>query len=187
MRLVNDPQGYGLVTRFLHWLTVTLLVVQLVLGYGMEALAEAWFEEDSSGRGSGGDRIRAGDDQLVFAHAWIGGAILALAVVRLVWRQATPLPDWSERLTELDREVEHWVERVLYATLFVIPVTGIGLLFFTGEERELENRREWMPPFDVVGDDLMLGLHIIGHLTFYVALVVHVGLAIRRRTLSRML
>ena len=187
MRVVNDQQGYGIVTRFLHWLTFALLVIQLVLGYGMESFAESWFEEDSSGRGSGGDRVRAGDDQLVFAHAWIGGAILALASLRLVWRWATPLPDWSERLSVRDRRIEHWVERVLYATLFVIPITGIGLLYFSGEERELEDRREWLPPFDVVGDDLMLGLHIIGHLAFYVALLVHVGLAIRRRTLTRML
>jgi hypothetical protein len=60
-------------------------------------------------------------------------------------------------------------------------------LFFSGEERELADRREWLPPFDVVPDDLMLGLHIAGHVTFYIALAVHVGLVLRRRTLSRML
>ena len=179
--------GYSSVTKLLHWLTVLLLVAQFVLGYGMESFAESLFEEDSSGHGHGGDRTRAGDDQLVFAHAWLGVAILAVAVVRLVWRWATPLPEWSERLTPVDRFVEAWTEKVLYATLFVIPVSGIALLFFSGEERELEDRREWLPPFDMVPDDLMLGLHIAGHLTFYAALVVHVGLALRRRTLTRML
>lgn len=83
--------------------------------------------------------------------------------------------------------VEAWAERVLYLTLFVIPLSGIGLLFFSGEERELEDRREWLPPFDVVPDDLMLGLHIAGHLTLYAALLVHVVIALRRRTLPRML
>jgi len=33
----------------------------------------------------------------------------------------------------------------------------------------------------------MLGLHIAGHITFYVVLLVHVVLALRRRTLTRML
>lgn len=178
--------SYGFVTKFWHWLTVLLLIGQFVLGYGMESFAESLFEEDSSGHGSGGDRVRAGDDQLVFAHAWLGGAILAVTVLRLLWRWATPLPEWSERLSEADRLVEAWTEKVLYVTLFVIPISGIGLLYLSGEERELEDRREWFPPFDVVSDDLMLGLHIVGHLTFYVALLVHVGLAIRRRTLSRM-
>lgn len=185
MPLVSTEQGYGAITKLLHWLTFVLLVAQFVLGYGMEGFAEVLFEEDSSGHG--GDRTRAGDDQLVFAHAWLGGAILALAALRLVWRWATPLPAWSERLTAADRRVEAWAERILYATLFVVPLSGILLLFFSGEERELADRREWLPPFDAVPDGLMLGLHIAGHITLYVALLVHVGLALRRRTLSRML
>ncbi|MEV7397755.1 cytochrome b/b6 domain-containing protein [Aeromicrobium sp. NPDC092404] len=187
MPLVSTDQGYGTVTKLLHWSTFVLLVAQFVLGYGMEGFAESLFEEDSSGRGSGGDRVRAGDDQLVFVHAWLGGAILALALIRLLWRWSTPLPPWSERLTETDRLVEAWTEKILYLTLFVIPLSGIGLLFFSGEEREVENRREWLPPFDVVPDGLMLGLHVGGHLVFYAALLVHVGLALRRRTLGRML
>ncbi|GAA1748111.1 cytochrome b [Aeromicrobium alkaliterrae] len=186
MRLLNGPQGYGSVTVLLHWLTVGLLTLQLVLGYGMEAFSEALFEQDSSG-GSGGDRVRAGDDQLVFLHAGLGVLILAVATIRLLWRLATPLPPWSERLGPVARTIESWTERVLYATLFVIPLSGLALLFLSGEERELEDRREWLPPLDVVSDDLMVGLHVGGHLTLYVALAVHVGLAIRRRTLSRML
>ena len=185
MPVVSTEQGYGTVTKLLHWLTFVLLAGQFVLGYGMEGFAESLFEEDSSG--DGGDRTRAGDDQLVFVHAWLGVAILALAVVRLGWRWSTLLPEWSERLTSSDRAIEAWAEKVLYVTLFVIPLSGIGLLFFSGEERELADRREWLPPFDVVPDDLMLGLHIAGHVTFYIALAVHVGLVLRRRTLSRML
>ena len=185
MPLVSTDQRYGSVTKLLHWLTVLLVVAQLVLGYGMESFAESLFEDDSSG--SGGDRVRAGDDQLVFVHAGLGVAVLVLACVRLAWRRATPLPAWSERLSETDRMVEHWVENVLYLMLFVIPITGIGLLYLSGEERELADRREWFPPFDVVGDDLTLGLHIAGHLTLYVALILHIGLALWRRTLPRML
>lgn len=187
MPVVSTEQRYGTVTKVLHWLTFLLLLAQFVLGYGMEGFAESLFEEDSSGHGHGGDRTRAGDDQLVFVHAWLGGAILAVAVIRLLWRWGTPLPAWSERLTSFDRALEGWVEKVLYVTLFVIPLSGIGLLFLSGEERELANRREWLPPFGIVSDDLMLGLHIAGHVTFYIALAVHVGLALRRRTLSRML
>lgn len=95
MPVVSTEQGYGTVTKLLHWLTFGLLVAQFVLGYGMESFAEALFEDDSSGHG--GDRTRAGDEQLVFVHAWVGGAILALAVIRVVWRWSTPLPDWSDR------------------------------------------------------------------------------------------
>ena len=183
--LRNGDHGYGTVTKVLHWLTFVLLVAQLVLGYGMEALAEALFEERAPGQ-SGGDRVRAGDDQLVFAHAYLGIAILALAVVRLLWRVSTPLPPWSDRLGPVARRVESWVERVLYATLFVVPLSGIALLYYSGEERELAGRREWLPPFDVVSDDLALWLHVGGHLVLYAAFAVHVGLALSRRTVTRM-
>lgn len=185
--MVSTEQSYGTVTKLLHWLTVVLLVAQFVLGYGMESFAEALYEEDSSGRGSGGDRVRAGDDQLVFAHAWLGGAILALTVVRLVWRWTTRLPEWSDRLTQADRWLEAWSEKLLYVTLFVIPISGIALLYFSGEEREVANRSEWLPPFDVVPHGAMLVLHIVGHLIFYAFLTLHIFIALRRRTVTRML
>lgn len=186
---MTPQNGYGATTKVLHWLTVLLLGAQFVLGYAMEGLAELLFEENSSGHssGHGGDRVRAGDDQLVFAHAGLGTAILAVAILRLGWRRTSGLPPWSDRLTEADRRIESSAERVLYATLFVIPLSGIALLFLSGEERELTDRAEWQPPFDLVGDDLMLAVHVLGHVAFYAALLVHVGIAVRRRTLGRML
>ena len=60
------------------------------------------------------------------------------------------------------------------------------MLFLSGEERDVAGDREWQPPYDVVGDDTALAVHIGGHVVLYAALAVHVGLALRRRTLSRM-
>ncbi|MGH3359808.1 MAG: cytochrome b, partial [Nocardioidaceae bacterium] len=96
MRILNGDAGYGAVTKALHWLTVAALVVQFTLGYALEGLSERFVSDDSDA-----------DESLVFAHAWVGMAILCLAVTRLAWRAATPLPAWSERLTARDRRVAH--------------------------------------------------------------------------------
>jgi cytochrome b561 len=180
VRIRNDEREYGLVTVYLHWFTVLLLLAQFVLGYAMESLGEFFLGEmDSLGQGRGD-----GDERLVFAHAWLGSAILLLALVRIGWRLATPLPPWDERLTEGDRRVERLVELVLYWLLVLTPASGLGLLFLSGEEREVATG-EWIPPYDVVGDDLLLVLHVACHVALYVTLAVHVAIAVRRRTIGR--
>lgn len=177
MPLRNGPAGYGLVTKTLHWLTVAALAVQFTVGYAIDAVS-AWIAgtDDSDS-----------DEAAVFVHGWLGGAIVVLTLVRLAWRTGTPLPPWSSRLTDGDRRVEAWVERVMYAALFVVPASGFALLYLSGEERDVAEDREWQAPYDIVSDDAALAVHVGGHLVLYAALAVHVGLALRRRTLTRML
>ena len=66
----------------LHWLTVLVLAVQFLAGYGMDAVSQ-WI--------SGTDDSDA-DESAVFAHAWLGVAILVLAITRLMWRRTGRLP-----------------------------------------------------------------------------------------------
>lgn len=177
MRLRNSPTGYGAVTKTLHWLTVVAVAAQFTIGYGLDAFS-AWV--------AGTDDSDA-DEAGVFVHAGLGVAILLLAVIRLAWRSATPLPPWAEQYTERDRRVASLTERVLYLTLFWIPLSGVGLLFLSGEERDIAENDEWQPPYDIVSDDVALTAHVAGHVLFFATVIVHVGLALRRRTVTRML
>ncbi|MCW2739393.1 cytochrome b/b6 domain-containing protein [Nocardioides sp.] len=167
--------GYRPAAKVLHWLTVLALGAQLAVGYVMDA-------DDSGhgrGRGRGGEsgrgRGRGGEsegylddpDTLVKVHVALGLTILVLAVARVVWRRVAGLPPWAEQLTPAQRSLATWTERVLLATLFVIPVTGLALV--------------------ASGDDDLLWPHVTGHLVFFAALVAHVGLVARRRLLPRML
>src|SRR6478735_8771611 len=47
MPLRNGPHGYGLVTKFLHWLTVAAVVAQFVVGLTMEADDAAFDSADA--------------------------------------------------------------------------------------------------------------------------------------------
>jgi cytochrome b561 len=99
-------------------------------------------------------------------HVLLGLAIVAIGIVRVVWRRTTTLPPWDPRLTRTDRKVLHRAEQTLLAMLFVVPATGIAL---------------------VVGSSDLVPLHIAAHLCFYAALAVHVGVVVRRRVVGRML
>lgn len=99
-------------------------------------------------------------------HVLLGLAIVAIGVVRVVWRRTTTLPPWDPRLTRTDRKVLHRAEQTLLAMLFVVPATGIAL---------------------VVGSHDLVPLHIAAHICFYVALAAHVGVVVRRRVVGRML
>jgi cytochrome b561 len=185
MRLRNGPQGYGLVTKTLHWATVVAVVVQFVVGYSMES--DDGGHGRGRGRGRGGDsghgRGRGGDDsgddggdddldlfdgsfELVDLHVVLGLAILALVLTRVLWRATTPLPPWDERLSAGNRRFVHATEVALLTILVVVPLTGLAL---------------------VLGDDDLLPLHIAAHVAFFAALAAHLGMVLGKRLLPRML
>jgi cytochrome b561 len=136
-----------------------------------DAVASAWSDLWSdlwSGGGVGGGADSGLGSQLALPgwHVLLGLAIIAIGLLRVVWRRTTPLPPWDPRLTGTDRTIMHWAERTLLAMLFVVPATGIAL---------------------VVGSTDLLPLHIVAHLCFFAALAAHVGVVVRRRVIGRML
>ena len=194
MPLCNGDHGYGWMTKALHWGTVGAMAIQFTVGYRMDADAgtdraderldareDACESEDDAAEERCEEALDRQEDvveedayavldgsfDVVDLHVVLGLVILALAVVRTVWRVTTPLPPWDERLAALDRRVANATERVLIATQFVIPLSGLWLV--------------------LADDDSVLPLHVAGHVAFFVALVVHVGLTLKRGTLARML
>ena len=91
------------------------------------------------------------------AHVLLGLSVLALAVVRILWRKTTPLPPWAEHLSPGERRFEGLFEKVLLGSLVVVPVTGL-LLVATGDD--------W------------LALHVATQIVFLAAIAGHVGLVL---------
>jgi cytochrome b561 len=104
-------------------------------------------------------------------HVLLGLSIVAVAVVRLLWRATTPLPPWAESLSARERTLESLLEKALLALLLIVPVSGLLL---------------------VVGA-APVALHVAAHIAFFVVVGLHVGLVLRHtvirreRHLSRML
>ena len=174
----TDGTGYRATTKVLHWLTVGLLVGQLVVGYlldvddgGGRGRGRGRGGDSGRGRGRGGDDDErlldlalTGDEPLLTLHVLLGTSILLVAVLRLSWRRMTELPPWAECLSETERTVAHRTERVLYAALVAMPLTGLLLL---------------------AGDDDLLPLHVASHVVLYAAVAVHVGLVLRHTVVRR--
>lgn len=173
----DAPTGYRPASKVLHWLTVLVLAAQFAVGYVMEADDSGNGRGRGRGRGggSGRGRGRGGESEgylddpetLLKVHVVLGLTVLALAVARVVWRRVAGLPPWAEQLTAAQRRVATWTERVLLASLFVVPASGLALV--------------------ATGDDDVLWLHVAAHVTFFAALLVHLGLVAWRGLLPRML
>lgn len=169
----NHADGYGLVTKTLHWLVAFAIGAQFAIGYLLDASGQGRGRGQGRGSGSGRGRGRGGgdgyelfgDDTLLTMHVVLGLTILALAAVRLTWRVRTPLPPWAATLSRGERRLAHWTERTLYLLMFAIPISGLALV--------------------VSGDDDTVGLHLGTHLAFFVAFGFHVGLVLKHQLLNR--
>lgn len=106
MSLRNSADRYGSVAMVLHWLTVAAIVATVPL---------AWWMDD----------LEPGLDKLwaYGVHKSIGMTVLAVTVLRLVWRLANPRPRflgasrWQHGLSRL-------VHAGLYAVLIALPLVG---------------------------------------------------------------
>lgn len=107
MKLRNTTARWGAVSQLLHWVIVALIITQFVLAsiaedlpLGMEKLAT------------------------IARHKSVGITILALAVVRLVWRWVNPTPELPGTLKPYERVLAWVTHGTLYALLFAMPLSG---------------------------------------------------------------
>ena len=178
MPLRNGENGYGVVTKVLHWLTVVAIVGQFLVGWTMEADDDAFDreknridaledagkdrakEQGDAAEDAFKDEIDRMEDQLdareddsvsaafsdVFSgdfltdgvslpeiHVLLGLSIMALGLLRVAWRVATPLPPWAPYLRPGERRLQAVLEKLLLTLLFVVPASGL-LLIASGDD-----------------------------------------------------
>jgi len=112
MPMLNSTLGYGALTKLLHWLIALLFALQYLSATIMlRTPAEA---------------TTLGMDQATYYnwHKSIGLVALALAVARLLNRRTGKLPPWAPTLTALEQMIIHRAEQLLYAAMFIMPVSG---------------------------------------------------------------
>lgn len=107
MILKNTDERWGPISQFLHWLIMVLILALGVVGLVMVELPRSprWF-------------------WVYDLHKSIGLSVLALVVLRLLWRlfAGTPrpvpgTPHWQERIAS----ITHWM---LYGLMFAVPLSG---------------------------------------------------------------
>jgi cytochrome b561 len=97
--------AYDAVARTLHWLTVLLITMQFVIGWTMP-------------------EIHKGTQPvgLIAWHLGVGSTLVALMVIRVIWRLAhPPLPNEVSPLLSLVSRITHLL---LYGALLAVPLVG---------------------------------------------------------------
>ncbi|MDY8110667.1 cytochrome b [Fulvimarina sp. 2208YS6-2-32] len=105
-RIMDHPGGYGLVSRFFHWLVVLLMLNQIV-----SALARHWFDDTPFG------------DAMFSLHVPVGVTILIVTIARIAWALANSAkrPAHGEGLEKL----AGYGHGAIYALLVLVPTLAI--------------------------------------------------------------
>ncbi|HEX3937416.1 MAG TPA: cytochrome b [Xanthobacteraceae bacterium] len=106
---MNSKARYGAIVQAMHWLTAIFVIVGFLLGQFGDALPRG-----------------APRQYGLLVHMTLGQIVIALLVLRLVWRQVNPPPPLETTplgvLAALGAKLSHGA---LYALLFVVPVLGM--------------------------------------------------------------
>lgn len=183
MPLKNSATAYGAVTRWLHWTVFVLFVWQYLSANIMTHVAR--------------DKTLLGLSQGDYYnwHKSIGLMLLALALLRLLWRMATPLPDWAPTLSETERAISHRTERLLYGCMLLLPLSGYLFVMAGGFGVKLFGLYDLPNPIakQEVWATLALIVHVVTSYAAIVFIAWHVGLGLKHhlfdkdRFLNRML
>ncbi|WP_254634294.1 cytochrome b/b6 domain-containing protein [Mesorhizobium sp. GbtcB19] len=120
---METRHGYSAYQIALHWLIAALVLFQLFFGESMTSVVDA--AED-------GQPASATDQALGSAHYWVGLAILALVLLRLVLRLASGAPAPANRGSRWMQIAAHASHGLFYVLLFATPVVGL-LAFYAGD------------------------------------------------------
>lgn len=107
MQIKNNSYRYGAVAQFLHWIVVTLIVTQVVLANKAGSLP-----------------LGAAKLATLAQHKSVGVTILALTVLRLIWRALGPIPSAPSGMAPWRRRAASISHFLLYALLLVTPLLG---------------------------------------------------------------
>lgn len=169
MSLRNTTQHYGSVTKFLHWLIFILVLANLIGGYFM---------------GSLGDELKP----IVYnIHKLNGLTILALIIVRLLWRLINPVPAFPKYMSGLERVLAKSMHYAFYIVLIAMPLTGWFMATAAGKAPHIMGIGITAPGIPLTREFAKLnsGLH---ELLFYIILAMlalHIIAAFKHKLLGK--
>jgi cytochrome b561 len=121
MKPYTTRAPFDAATRWLHWITVVLVLAQFVTIWGHENVADP-----------------NNAHLLLTWHRSLGVCVWLVTAVRLLWRlKGAFLPPFPDAMTPLHRFIAKANEFTLYALLLIQPLTGLGMSLARGRSFEL--------------------------------------------------
>ena len=103
-----DLRDFDAVTRFLHWLTLSLVATIFVLAVSIDYASSS-----------------AAAVALTQLHRSFGVTVFVVTLGRLVWRRFARFPNWPDDMPQAMRFAAQWSEYALYAFLLAQPILGL--------------------------------------------------------------
>ena len=107
MQLKNDATRYGLVAQALHWAVVALIIWQFVLANRADALP-----------------LSPAKISVLATHKSVGITIMALVVLRLIWRCFNVIPRDPPSIPRWQQLAARATHLALYGLLLATPLVG---------------------------------------------------------------
>ncbi len=168
--ILTTPIRYNNIAVSLHWLVALLILAAFPLGLYMSDLV-----------------LSPTKLKLYSYHKWIGISVLALVVVRLMWRTVTRVPALPNSMKPWEKTAANVMHYVLYLMMLLVPLTGWLMSSAKGFQTV------WfgvLPLPDLVGKDKALGellkdWHENLNYLLLALVVVHVAAAMKHHFVAR--
>lgn len=108
MNIKNTVDNYGLIAKWLHWLTALLF-----LGSYISVYYRHWFTEEKTPENWIALQL----------HLSVGVTIAVVVALRIIWRISNRVPE-LEPGTKLEHLAAHAGHYALYAIMIIMPLTG---------------------------------------------------------------
>ncbi|KQS76643.1 cytochrome B [Rhizobium sp. Leaf384] len=117
----TPPASFSRMQRWLHWATAALVFFNLLLPDGMEA----WNRSMKRTGSATADQVASAN-----LHAYVGLAIVAIVLLRLILRMTHGVPSSPAQEPRLFQRLSAYAHGLLYALLLAMPLSGIAAYYF---------------------------------------------------------
>lgn len=161
--LKNSSTQYGLIARILHWTSVAMLLMLIVI-------ASQFSDKDP-----GPDKLA-----LVIRHSSLGMIFLVLMIARLTWRNLNPNPVRSYSIKTWQKLMAISLHRSIYIILITQCILGLLILLSSGEPWHFFDLLEFPPLFEKADaiHKAVEGFHYLISVMIYPLFAVHITAAI---------
>lgn len=135
MALKNTSESYGVVAKGFHWLVAIIIFIMLPLGFFMDSFPP----------------LHA---LLNTIHKSLGITVLAIMVLRLLWRLFNKSPSLPENAPVSMVVIARLMVASLYVALFVMPISGWVMSTAAGHAPNFYGLFMWPMPGIPVGSPL---------------------------------
>ena len=156
MHFKNTLTEYGLISKFLHWISAILLLVQIPLGFYLVDLD------------FGAARINIEN-----IHVLVGLTIFYLVIFRLINNILNPTPKLELNIFKGQKLLAKLNHVLLYVTILSITISGILKKLFNGETLIIIFKKIKIQDSFELGE-LFYNIHVISNYVLIVLIIIHI-------------